>query len=443
MFTLISFVAVSALLITEGSLIATLILRTREEKILRSTLGYPLALLPNALLFFALHLLEIPFEFRTLLMLHVLFLGVLSGCVGLFVPLYSDSPSPQKEKHADRNAVLKYVCTTLLALTVLTAALYALTLPTLYQDSFSQWSMRSYQSLHAGFFVIENVKMPHYPVLLHSLHLMQTALPGWNDLLINISTSLLSLSIYVSLFLLIQKRYSRMIALATLTLLMGIPLIALHLKQGMADIHLLGFALLSAIFLDQALEEKSRSLLLFSALLVISAAWTKFEGIYFCLLPWLFIVLLHTRKKNTWKFSLCFGVIPACILSAIWPIYLLSANMPLSPHGGSFGFHFDAVPHVLEQLFALGTFGLHWWAITCLLIVLLWQERKGLILFLIEHPILLWGITSLILLLITFLCTKEVDGLIHRHNFSRAMLLPTMLLTMGLTLECAKRLKRE
>ena len=133
-------------------------------------------------------------------------------------------------------------------------------------------------------------------------------------------------------------------------------------------------------------------------------------------------------------------MLPAIVVTAPWPLYTISRGLPLSPHGsGSLSLHLEALPHIAEQLFALGTFGLHWWAIAIILSMVLWQERTRLLPYLAQNPILLWGLIALVLLLFVYLGTEEVRGLIKRDNFSRAMLLPTLLLTMALTRVCYER----
>src|SRR3989344_2487425 len=138
--------------------------------------------------------------------------------------------------------------------------------------------MRAKQSLYAESFISEGVIQPQYPILMHSLMMLPAVFAGWNNQWVHLVTFFLSLSQTLSIFLIIQKRYSRETALIILTLLLSVPFVAIHLRQGYADIHVTFFILLSALFLDAWSKERFSTLLILSAFLCAAAAWTKFEG---------------------------------------------------------------------------------------------------------------------------------------------------------------------
>ena len=327
----------------------------------------------------------------------------------------------------------------ILATILLTTIITVVTFPMFYWDSFAHWGLRAKESLAAGYFLVEGVIQPQYPILFHSLQMVHSVIPGWSDQLVNSGTFMLSLSAYASVFLLIKKRTDVLCALITVTLLLGIPLVTIHFRQSMGDIHVTAYILLSALLLDRALTDRSRTFLIISAILIAASAWAKFEGLYFGLGPWLLIVGVHVVRQKEWKKSVLFGALPAILITAPWPTYVLLNGMRLSPHGKSFGFHPEAIPHIFEQLFTLGTFGMQWWAIAIIFISVMWMERRNIVRFLIEHPSLMFALITFGMLLAVYLFTDEVRGLVRRDNFSRAMMLPALLFTAALTVEAYKR----
>lgn len=335
--------------------------------------------------------------------------------------------------------ILFILCSGLFAVIVVSTLAAAVSFPMLYWDSFTHWAMRAKIAFHEGSFPLTGVMMPQYPILLHSLQILFAMPSGFIDQTVNTGTFFLTTSLFLSIYLLLVRTLDRLGALITLTLLLGIPLVLIHLRQGYADIHVTGYILLSAVLLDRAILTRERYALFLSAIFIAAAAWTKFEGIYFGILPWLMILGIDLLRQKSWKWSLLSGVFPTILLTLPWPLYLLAINMPLSPHGRGFEEHLDAFPLVLEQLFTLGTFGFHVWAIVFLLIFFFLLEWRSIHRFVLDRPSLTFGLLSAFLALGVFLFTAEVDGLIHRHNFSRAMLTPVLLLTLSLSMEAYRR----
>ena len=432
------------MLLAEGTMLHRLITRSEEERAIGVLLGYPLGVFINALVFFSLHLLHIPFNsylsvfgahgiliatFFTLLWRAELSLLKNFPVKSLFS--FSLPKSPLER-------VFFFVALLFLIVILLTSFVTAATLPMFYWDSFSHWALRSKVTLDAGSFVTEGVIQPQYPILFHSIQML-FSLSQFRDQVVNTATFLLSLTSLCSLFLFVRDRRDSFCALILLMLLTGIPLIAIHLRQGMGDIHILLYVLLSAMLLEQALTSRERSAFLLSAIFVSASAWAKYEGLYFGVLPWLAIVSIDAlRNRSPWE-NIRFGILPALLLTIPWPLLTLLRGLNLSAHGGSLAFHPEAIPLIFEQLFTLGSFGIIWWVITLLLPLLLWFERRRLVQFFLEHPVLFWGCISFILLLGVYIFTNDVRGLIHRDNFSRAMLLPALLFTYAIGMEGYKR----
>lgn len=448
----------TALLIIEGRLLFGIVARTRSEHMIAWSLGLPLGTLINVLIFFGLHLIRIPFSITSVGMGHGIILVILGT---LFLRKYFLSPLPNPLPEGEgrketpqtnldhRTRILKIslltLCITFITLTLLSAFIYVTVLPGFYWDIFTHWAMRAKQSLYAGSFVIEGVVQPQYPILLHSLMMLPAVFAEWNDRWVHLITFFLSLSQILSIFLMIRKRCTRETALITLTLLLSVPLVAIHLRQGYADIHVAFFILLSALFLDAWSKDHSPTLLSLSALLCAAAAWTKFEGLYFGVLPWMGIVgwkILYVMVspvesmiyKVPKKSSLLLTLALTLVLALPWPLYVLLSGMPPSPHAIELMWNINAFPMILKSLFMMGSFGLHWWAIGITSIVLLIVERKRIFEIAAEHPSLIWADLILILLIAIYLFTNESEGLTVGHNFSRAMILPTLLYTQTLSI---------
>lgn len=437
MISILSFIGVSLILILEGRALA-IICGIKRDDALSWTLGYPIGALLNALLFFVLHLLGIGFGVVSVVGGHVLALAILillSRRIGK--NNRDDGQEVANDGVTSASRIIFAITILILATILLTTMITVTTFPMFYWDSFAHWGLRAKESLAAGYFLTEGIIMPQYPVLFHSLHMVHALIPGWCDQLVNSGTFMISLSAYTSMFLIIKQKSDKPCALITVTLLLSIPLVTIHFRQSMADIHVTAYVLLSALLLDRALIDRNKAFLLLSAVFVAAAAWTKFEGLYFGLIPWLFIVGVNAIRHKKFKEPVIFGALPAIAIP--WHLYVLVNGMRISPHGRSFSFHPEAIPHILEQLFALGTFGMHWWAIVIVFVSVIWMERKNIIRFLLDHPSLMFALITFLMLLAVYLFTDEVRGLVRRDNFSRAMMLPALLFTSALALECCKR----
>jgi hypothetical protein len=419
------------LLTCEGYLLTSMILQTRRDIVLRMCLGFPLGALLNALVAFVLTLGGIPLRFPGFALLHAIIVIIL----GVLFFRYSEraEPSEPKTHHVRIPRWLLVLCILLIAIISTVSIVTALTIPSFYWDTFTNWAMRSRLSFEAGAFMMKDVVQPQYPILLHSLEMLpMTVLGGWHDMVANATTLMLSITGFSALFLLVRKIHGWRLALLALTLLFIIPLVVMHLRQGYADIHLATYLLLSGSAFTIASRLKDARWIALSAILVAAASWTKIEGAYTGILPWLCIALFHIPVKRRKTFFLLLLTLTLIVIP--WPLFVLLHGLPFSPHASSVELHLDALPLMLQHLFAMGMFGVHWWVIVLLLTLLCIRTPKMLQKLPTLSPILAWGILSTLFFILTYLFTSEVRGLIQGDNFARAMLPPTMLLTLGLTL---------
>ncbi len=259
---------------------------------------------------------------------------------------------------------------------------------------------------------------------------MLPQLGGWSDQSTKIMGLLLSFTSLASVITLLSRMIGTGRTTIVLWSLLAIPFALLHLRQGYADIHWSLFALLSAITLDAAWSMRDKRLLTLSALMITAAAWTKLEGIYFALIPWMIACAFETYRHR----ALLFARAPmawALVLGVLWPVRTLLAGGIVSPHKTTFEWHPEALKPLWSALFTQGTFGMHWWIICSLLIVgCLRHEHRTM---LKQHASMIVALASTALLIASYLCTNEVRGLLQGDNFSRAMLAPTILLTYTLS----------
>jgi len=202
-------------------------------------------------------------------------------------------------------------------------------------------------------------------------------------------------------------------------------LMTLHLGQSYADATLVQFALLSLASLILYKRERIPALLLLSALFCTACVWTKMEGLFFCLPPWLVLLgMLWWRSSE--RIRLVWAGAVGIVVSAIWPVYALTQGLSLTPHSGAdtaFAWNQSALPAILDALFVQGSFGIHWFVLVIAVPLILITSRKIL-------P-LLWGLIVFSEYMIVYLFTENVQYLLLGQAFDRQMLLPAALLTLG------------
>ncbi len=430
MLSLLSLIVVASILTVEGYLFCSVLLQTRHDTILRWMMGYPLGALFNAIVFFVLHTVRIHFSALSVFSLHIAILLVL-GLVLLRIrrtQILTLSLSVAAEKRV--HPALLIVAGVMALLTVLCSALYALFIPSFYWDIFTNWAMQSHQFLGAGTFLTSGIAKPHYPILLHSLQMSVMLIPGWSDTLANTATLLLSLTSIGSLFLLLMRMVNRSCAILTTSVMLMIPLVSVHLQQGYADIHAATSLLLSVLLLEPALRSKDTRLMLLSGVFCIAAAWTKMEGFYLGILPWLGVVLWNMRTSFTWQ-STMRVLVPFVVLAGLWPLHLVLNGLLLTPNGLTIGIHLADAPMVFRKLFVFGSYGLHWYAIVLILCVTFIKKLRSP---LPMRRMILWGLCVTVFLMGIYLFTDDVIWLRQRTAFGRSMLFPTLLLTQALCL---------
>lgn len=453
-FPLLSFLATASTLTIEGALLVGAVTGADLPRVIRWSLGYPTALLVNALVFFLLHLVGLPLTAATVGGSHLLILSTLTALsLRRRMPSTTAAEPIANRPHAGGGAsvpwhhrpiplLLSLPCTISLAVVAFSAISHAVFLPTSSWDSLTNWHMRSQQMFEAQSLLTSGVAKPQYPVLLHATQIVSVMPLGrWSDTTANVSTLLLSAASFWSVFLLLRRSHGALTALVTCTLLTTIPLAIVHLGQGYADIHVVEYTLLAALLLDAARTERRASLLLLSGLLCAAAAWTKLEGLYLSVVPWLLLVISSGVIRKAWGETLCFGLLPLIALTTPWPLFTLSHGLGLSPHGSRFGWHGELLPFLLQELFDGGSFGVHWYAILfALLVVCLTRRGRPSSPFLDRCGTLTWGVVALGAVILLYL-TNETEGLLTGRGFSRVMLLPTLLLTQALSLEISIRLR--
>lgn len=398
---------------------------------LRLSLSYPFGVFLNAFLFFILTVAQLPLVLPIVGVAHFALLSSLAvGARGRSF-CTACTKIPLAPIHLRSFPVVRAAQTLLLLLIgaiALQAIIHAVMLPTATWDSFTVWHMRAQQSLAASRMLTDGVMKPQYPILLHSLMILPALPTGiWNDTLANAGTLILSLSAFSALFLLLREESGGCAALLTIAALITIPLVAVHLGQGYADIHVAVFVLLSACFFERWRRRGIVADILFSALCVAAAAWTKLEGFYLGAFPWILIfgiIAMARRDRRAFWPSL------AILFAFPWMVFVAFLHLSPTPQGIAFGWHIDAFPIALRRLFLTGSFGVHWYVIIVAFVLLCARDRARAFR---DHPLLCWGIIATAIVFFVFLATADVQLLKSGATFERAMMLPTLLLTLAVS----------
>ncbi len=448
------FSGITALLILEGALLSRLILREKNT-LLHLSLGLPLAALLNVFIVFDWTILGIGLTPVTLLLEHVV--------ITLILAVYSWKKNKmaivalQAEKSARGMIVLEWLCMILLAVIFTYSFIHAVLLPTFQYDSATNWTMRSEisfvdQKIAFDTDEFRGMAKPQYPFLFHALQIVVNqgqnlgvasgeagmglgeapqSVAGWNDRAANTVLWLLSLSSFMALYLILRRSIERVRSVLTVTMILGIPLLSLHLGQGYADITLLQELLLSLVCLMTWIREKKAGWLLLSGLFVTASVWTKSEGFLIGLVPWILAVGALTffdqeKKKETFKVAL----IPI-ILSITWPIFAMLKGLPLTPHSADtlLAFHSEGVQEAMLGLFDRGSFGIAWYVLLVAIpwmIVDLLRHKSGLK----EFVPLAWGMFVLLFFLFVYLFTPNVRFLLNAESYYRQMMIPAAMLML-------------
>lgn len=252
----------------------------------------------------------------------------------------------------------------------------------------------------------------------------------WVEPVANGVTLLLVLSLLLYAYLLTRNIYM-------LALIVGMPLFTMHTGQGYADLPLVGFALVSILLFEKYLQNQKPVDLLLSGVMVSACVWTKTEGLFFCLLPWLCMNGYVTWKQPALRREMFYPLLWTLTVSLLWPALAFINGYSLTPHATDLSTFnsqlstlLSALSTALSALFVSGSFGVAWYAIIVLMIVVIMQKKFS--------PTLLWGMLSLIGYLFVYLFTDNVQYLLNGQAFDRQMLLPAVLIIAS----CSKLLRR-
>lgn len=446
MISLLAFIGIVLLLLAEGAALARLILKSSGRLLLLS-LALPFSAFINVLIAFLWTVLHAPLKGWTLILPHLLL------TIGFWLLnkkfVQSSDRSEEKKTYSHFEKILMSFCIVLITCTGIYSFAHAVLLPTFQYDSATNWTMRSQISFvdqRIAFDRGENRGMakPQYPFLFHALQITVNQgqglgvasqdEAGWNDTAANAILWMLSLSSFLALFLILKKCTSLITALLTLTMILGIPLPSLHLGQGYADITLTQELLPSLACLLAWIRKHGDAWLFASAILVTSAVWTKSEGLFFGLIPWLLTVTYIVRTdKLAWRTPLRAMAI-AIALSIPWQIFALSKGLLLTPHSGDtrFGFHSEGLHEAFAGLFDRGSFGIAWYI---LIVGIAWmlieakqstsKPRRS------ELALLLFGLIVFLEVLFIYLCTPNVQFLLNAESYYRQMMVPAAMLMMA------------
>lgn len=377
----------------------------------------PIGALINAITLLCLTWLSIPFSI----------LSILSGNT-LLSAIFIISFKPYlKTKSIIFTPQYKLGTTSKIALVIIVSAfifgLVHTLLPTVHYDSLTNWNIRSKVSYFRAELVFDTqdglIEKPYYPVLHHALQITAMQfVPGWHDAVANGITFLLCLNLFVLVYALLREQGFGT-SLITMAAFFSLPLLTMHTGQGYADLPLLLYSSASLLFFLRYCADHCASHLFLSGIMAAACVWTKAEGLFFCLVPWLLMVLVQIRSIRR-------EMLFATVLSLLWPIFILVHGYSLTPHGSSdtgVMLNTTAFLTLLSALFVQGSFGIFWYvAVTLLLWVVINRQWS---------PALTWALLSFVGYCGVYLFTSNAEYLILGQSFDRQMLLPATLLIIG------------
>lgn len=444
----IPFLQIFLLLLIGGTALALVLLPEATLGLLIS-LALPLSAFLSAILVLLYTAAGIPLSFAALLIGHL----VVTASLILFIYKRSSvlmdlerASSAPKTERTSAEKIIFVASVILMASALIYSFSHAILLPTAQFDSLTNWTMRSkisFEDKRMAFDPTEvrGMAKPQYPFLLHSLQITANqGQPSWNDTAANAMTYLLSLSSFTALFLMIRKLRGTVHSLVSLTAIVTIPLVGMHLAQGYADIHLLQYLLLSLACLGMWMEStharRSRWLVL-SGIFVAASVWTKSEGLVFGLLPWLLTLgLLCGKNRAAWKAAYP-AIVVALALSVAWPLFAWTKGLSLTPHSSDtlLQFHPEALMTALIGIFGRGSFGIVWYALVILVPVLIiagWKNHPDV--KRLQLPLLTWGSVMFAEICVIYLATPNVRFLLNGESYYRQMMIPAAMLILGCSL---------
>jgi hypothetical protein len=396
------------------------------------------------LLLFCLTVFGIPLVPLSIIGGHIL-ITVTAGGISFWKPsLQMKCLTETKEKFNKWDKIFIAICGLLLAMNAVYSFSHAVLLPTFQYDSATNWTMRSKISFVDQKMAFDSTEergmaKPQYPFLFHTLQITANqAQRVWSDTVANTILYFLSITTFISLYILLRSMVGSAQSAITITAIVGIPLLGLHLAQGYGDLNLSQYFLLSLVFLGLWTTEKSAvRYLLLSGIFIAASVWTKAEGSVFGLAPWLATVaFVAWKQKMAWK-SLVLPIVITLALSVVWPIFAWAKGLSLTPHSSdtSLTFHADAVMEAVRGLFSRGSFGITWYVIPALLLIIGIGIRKDDALIRRSSlPLLLWGGVMFAEILFIYLCTPNVKFLLNAESYYRQMMIPAAMLLLAISL---------
>lgn len=444
------FIGITLLLILEGSSIAYLLLRIGNPLLMLS-LALPIAAFANVLIVFLCTVTGVALTPLSLIGSHAALFALLFLQGKKVVPAFPATTEVPKTSQSKK--ILEILCIALITVTTIYSFAHAVLLPTFQYDSATNWTMRSeisFYDRHIAFDGNEDRGMakPQYPFLFHTLQITVNqgqnrstvddlgvapqSEAGWNDTAANTILWLLSFSAFLSLFLMVTMIRGKTTALVTITMILGIPIVSLHLGQGYADIVLLQEFLLSLACLLVWHKQRNTGWLVLSALFIASSVWTKSEGLFFGLLPWLLVLVAlgmteKTERKNLRRIG---GL--AILLSIPWQIFAVSKGLLLTPHSGDTRilFHSEGFSEAINGLFDRGSFGIAWYVLALTvpwMIVDCVRTKK----FSMDFFLLAWGMVVFAEFIFVYLFTPNVQFLLNAESYYRQMMIPAAMLMLS------------
>jgi len=191
------------------------------------------------------------------------------------------------------------------------------------------------KSVPLDFFIDPTKAFAHldYPLLFPLVEAwVYTVLDSWNDQLVNIVFLFYFLSFLIIFYFNLRSFTNRSFALLFTFFLTLIPKFTDFMLCGYSDLALLVYYFVSLIYLLRwSLQPERISFLCVSAICSGLAAWTKNEGLAFCLINFTILVFLlfirHKRASTNWRLVVCyFGLVMIIILH--WMIFKARLRIP-------------------------------------------------------------------------------------------------------------------
>lgn len=437
------------ILIFEGTAVSALLLPTGSW-LLPFALSLPISALINVLLVFIWTVIGVPLHPLSLIGGHmVILVGALLFLKQKSFLLLEQARLPHIPLQGTKK-ILFIASGVLIAMNVAYSFTHAVLLPSNQYDSATNWTMRSKISFYDRAIAFDKTEdrgmaKPQYPFFFHALQITANQLlPRWSDTAANVILFALSVCTFSALFSILRMLRGKAHAILTIALLMGIPLLGMHMAQGYADLNLIQTLLLSmtclAAWVESVHPRKQRWLTL-SGIFAATAVWTKAEGLLFGLLPWVCTVaVLSTVMKVSWK-DLQRPFIVTILLAVPWPLFAVLYGLSLTPHSSDtiIAFHAEGVSEAFSGLMSRGSFGITWYALLFAIPMIVfagWKKHAAILRT--EVPLLLPGFMTFFGFLFVYLWTPNVRFLLNAESYYRQMMLPAALLLLACSL-CTKQ----